>query len=144
MCPCLECATAQRIASIGTTVRSFRRDTAGERRTIKTMKRRPRSIDTPLGLLPRPAPNGARRGAAKRVSLALVQFAPRKGDVDANIAAIGDAFAALDRDKALFPDVVVFPEACLSGYFVEGGVRDVALSAAEAVKRLHAVAKARV
>ena len=109
------------------------------------MKRRPRSIDQPLGLLPRPAANGARKPTpATRVSLALVQFAPRKGDVDANVAAIGDALDALASDDEPFPDVVVFPEACLSGYFVEGGVRDVALPAEEALKRLHAIAKKRL
>src|SRR5579863_5331579 len=111
MYPCRECATTQGDASIGTTVRSFRRDRAGKRRTSKTMKKRPRSVDRPLGLLPRPAPNGARKARpGKRVSLALVQFAPRKGDVDANIAAIGDALRALARDTEPIPDVVVFPE----------------------------------
>ena len=74
------------------------------------------------------------------LDLALVQFAPRKGDVAANLAAIGSAFAALRRDKSGFPDVVVFPEACLSGYFVEGAVREVALSADEALKRVNALA----
>ncbi len=80
---------------------------------------------------------------ARKFELALVQFAPRKGDVDANFAAIGDAFAALAAEGAEFPDVVVFPEAALSGYFVEGGVRDVSLTAREAFGRLVKLAKAR-
>jgi NAD+ synthetase len=54
---------------------------------------------------------------------ALVQFKPRKGDVPSNI----------ERAKAIVvdakeADLVVFPEACLSGYFLEGGVAEAALS----------------
>jgi predicted amidohydrolase len=105
------------------------------------MKKRTRESPQPLGLLPRPSKNGAKTSrGGQRVSLALVQFAPRKGDVDANLRSIGDALTALARDKKPFPDVVVFPEASLSGYFVEGGVREVALSAGEAAERLNAVA----
>lgn len=75
--------------------------------------------------------------------LALVQFAPRKGDLEANFASIGDAFAALAAQRGAFPAVVVFPEAALSGYFVEGGVRDVSLRARDVVARLQRLAKAR-
>jgi len=77
---------------------------------------------------------------AKTLDLALVQFAPRKGDLAANLAALAEAFATLRRDRAGLADVVVFPEACLSGYFVEGGVREVALSADEALHRINASA----
>lgn len=95
----------------------------------------------PLGLVPRPKPNGARRHQrGKPIGLALVQFAPIKGDIDANLAAMGDALATLKRDRARFPDVVVFPEACLSGYFVEGAVREVALTATELFSRLRGTA----
>ncbi len=73
------------------------------------------------------------------LDLALVQFAPRKGDVRANLDLIAAAFKAL-RDDAGVPDVVVFPEACLSGYFVEGAVREVALSAEDALRRVNALA----
>jgi predicted amidohydrolase len=91
--------------------------------------------------LPQPSKNGS-RGAkpAKQTSLALVQFAPRKGDVDANIALIGDALKALAKDRQPFPDIVVFPEASLSGYFVEGGVREVAITAQDAADRLNRIA----
>jgi predicted amidohydrolase len=78
--------------------------------------------------------------SAKQFGLALVQFAPRKGDLDANLHAIGHAFEALARSRCGFPDVIVFPESSLSGYFVEGGVRDVSLTAREAFKRLQRVA----
>src|SRR5215469_10805453 len=78
----------------------------------------------------------------RRFEIALVQFAPRKGDVDANLLSVGNAFEALATSRAGFPSVVVFPEASLSGYFVEGGVRDVALAARDVLKRLQKLAKA--
>jgi predicted amidohydrolase len=78
--------------------------------------------------------------SSKTLDLAMVQFAPRKGDVKANLAALADAFATLKRDRAGLADVVVFPETCLSGYFVEGGVRELALSANEAVALINASA----
>lgn len=57
--------------------------------------------------------------------VALVQFKPRKADVRANVEAV----RALVSDQSTKADLVVFPEACLSGYFLEGGVADAALSA---------------
>jgi predicted amidohydrolase len=60
---------------------------------------------------------------------ALVQFKPRKGDVAANLAAMRDVFAqcaAWDEGPAL----VVFPEAALTGYFLEGAVYELAFDAA--------------
>jgi len=107
-----------------------------------TKKKRASAASNELGLLPRPSRNGAANAkATKRVSLGLVQFAPRKGDVDANVASIRAAFSALAEDREPFPDVVVFPETSLSGYFVEGGVREVAISAADALQRLNAAAR---
>ncbi len=98
---------------------------------------------TPLGLVPRPARDGKDvSGKRSDWSVALVQFAPRKGDVEHNLAFVGEAFGALARDKKRFPDVVVFPEASLSGYFLEGGVRDVAISAENAAQRLNEAAAA--
>jgi predicted amidohydrolase len=78
--------------------------------------------------------------SSKTLDLALVQFAPRKGDLKANLAALADAFATLKRDRAGLADVVVFPETCLSGYFVEGGVRELALPAHEALRLVNASA----
>jgi predicted amidohydrolase len=98
-----------------------------------------------LGLLPAASRNGGRpeRATSKRAELALVQFAPRKGDVDANLELVRDAFQALrDDGRQRFPDVVVFPETSLSGYFVEGGVREVSLPASEALRRVSAAASA--
>ena len=62
--------------------------------------------------------------------IAIAQFRPRKGDVQGNLRRVGEVLAqaaALDPR----PHVVQFPETALSGYFVEGGVREMALSAAE-------------
>lgn len=80
--------------------------------------------------------------SSKTVDLAMVQFAPRKGDLKANLAALARAFSTLKRDRAGMADVVVFPETCLSGYFVEGGVRELALSAHDALLRVNASAAA--
>jgi NAD+ synthetase len=67
--------------------------------------------------------------------IAIAQFRPRKGDVDGNIRRVGEVLAqaaALDPR----PQVVQFPETVFSGYFVEGGVREVALTADTAARRL--------
>jgi NAD+ synthase (glutamine-hydrolysing) len=62
------------------------------------------------------------------LTVALCQFAPRKGDVPANLARLGELCA---QGAALSPrpQVIQFPETSLSGYFVEGGVREVAVTA---------------
>src|SRR5579871_2853213 len=64
------------------------------------------------------------------LQLALAQFAPRKGAYDANLKEIG---AWLARAAAMDPrpEVIHFPETALSGYFLEGAVRDAARSAEE-------------
>lgn len=62
------------------------------------------------------------------VTLALIQFQPNKGDLRGNLARITDAFTRI-ASLTLRPDVVTLPETALSGYFLEGGVRDVACSA---------------
>ena len=67
------------------------------------------------------------------MNAALVQFKPRKGDVDANLAAMRDAFAQLAGDQ---PELVVFPEASLTGYFLEGGVYELALNVPDVARRI--------
>jgi NAD+ synthase (glutamine-hydrolysing) len=64
------------------------------------------------------------------VTIAVVQFAPRKGDVSANLGRLGELLADATAD-APRPDVVHFAETVLSGYFVEGGVREVARTVEE-------------
>src|SRR5437762_13265202 len=60
--------------------------------------------------------------------LAIAQLRPKKGDYGANLQKIGGVLAQIAK---LDPpaDLVVFPETATSGYFVEGGVRDVAVTA---------------
>lgn len=62
------------------------------------------------------------------LTIALCQFAPRKGDTDGNLARIG-RLCAQAASLEPRPQVVHFPETALSGYFVEGGVREVAVTA---------------
>lgn len=71
------------------------------------------------------------------LNLALVQFRPQKGNVAANLARLQ---AVLGQISAATPraDVVVFPETALTGYFLEGGVRDLALPAAALYDQLQA------
>src|SRR5215208_94202 len=62
------------------------------------------------------------------VHLAVVQFKPKKGDYAANLARLGPLFARIDALEPR-PAVAHFPETALTGYFVEGGVRDLAIGA---------------
>jgi NAD+ synthetase len=59
---------------------------------------------------------------------AIVQFRPFKAQYARNIRRIGAVFAQA-ADMSEPPDILVFPEVATSGYFLEGGVRDVAVSA---------------
>ena len=76
--------------------------------------------------------------------LAIAQFKPGKGDYAENLGRIGEIFAGLaGRPDA--PGLLVFPESALTGYLLEGGVRDLAVSAGrlfEDLKSRHAAAKA--
>jgi NAD+ synthase (glutamine-hydrolysing) len=62
--------------------------------------------------------------------IAIAQFRPRKGDVKGNLRRIGEVLAQAAALEPR-PQVVQFPETALSGYFVEGGVREMALTAVE-------------
>lgn len=62
------------------------------------------------------------------LNIALLQFKPRKGDYAANLARLRGIFAQLDALEPR-PQVVHAAETAMSGYFVEGGVRDVAVTA---------------
>ncbi len=59
------------------------------------------------------------------VRVALAQFKPRKADVRGNLQRVG---SVIER-HASQSDLIVFPETSLSGYFLEGGVAEVALDA---------------
>jgi NAD+ synthetase len=71
------------------------------------------------------------------VFLAISQFRPAKGEYAANLRRIADVIAqaaALDGK----PDLVVFPETATSGYFVEGGVKELAVTAGTLARDLAA------
>jgi NAD+ synthetase len=78
---------------------------------------------------------------ASTLDLAVVQFRPRKGEYAANIARIG---ALLARAATLEPRPVLvqFPETAATGYFVEGGVRDLAVTAGTLARDLDAAYRA--
>jgi N-carbamoylputrescine amidase len=61
-----------------------------------------------------------------RLRVAIVQMKPAKGQYGANLRSAGEAFAQLCGDP---PDLIVLPEAALTGYFLEGAVYDLALPA---------------
>ncbi|HET7024004.1 MAG TPA: NAD+ synthase [Gemmatimonadales bacterium] len=60
--------------------------------------------------------------------LAIAQFRPTKGAYAENLARVGALFGELGGWPEP-PDVVLFPEAALTGYFLEGGVRELAVEA---------------
>src|SRR2546427_9004225 len=60
--------------------------------------------------------------------LAIAQIRPTKGDYAANLQRIGGVLAQLAQIEPRV-DLLIFPETSTSGYFVEGGVRDVAVTA---------------
>ena len=70
--------------------------------------------------------------------VALIQFKPRKGDVAGNLAALRAVFAQLIAGPAALPQLIVLPEAALTGYFLEGGVYELALSADDFAAKLDA------
>ncbi|HJS42629.1 MAG TPA: NAD+ synthase [Gemmatimonadales bacterium] len=72
-----------------------------------------------------------------QIRLALSQFRPTKGEYTENVARIGAVVAqATQLDPK--PDVVVFPETATSGYFVEGGVKELAVTAGTLARDLAA------
>jgi NAD+ synthase (glutamine-hydrolysing) len=62
------------------------------------------------------------------ITIAIAQLRPKKGDYTANIGRLGEVFAQLGA-LATQPDVLVLAETALTGYFLEGGVREAARSA---------------
>jgi predicted amidohydrolase len=71
------------------------------------------------------------------MKLAIVQTKPRKGDFERNLASLGEAFAQTATDERNgAPDLIVLPEAALTGYFLEGGVYEAALPAERMAERM--------
>lgn len=62
------------------------------------------------------------------LEILVAQVRPYKGDYAANLTQVAGIFGQLDQLSPR-PAVLVLPETVLSGYFLEGGVREVARTA---------------
>lgn len=60
--------------------------------------------------------------------IAIGQIRPKKGSYPDNLRRLGAVFAQIAEAERP-PNVIMFPETVMSGYFVEGGVREVAVTA---------------
>ncbi len=74
---------------------------------------------------------------AMQMSVLIAQLRPEKARYDKNVARLREVFAQV-QTLSPRPDVLVLPETFLSGYFVQGGVREVARSAGEVAADLQA------
>jgi predicted amidohydrolase len=70
---------------------------------------------------------------------AVLQLKPQKGHVGANLEHVAATLRELRRAGGRLPEVAVLPEAFLSAYFLQGGVREVALTQEELVERTTAL-----
>ena len=70
--------------------------------------------------------------------LAIAQLKPRKGAYAENLTRLGELFRSI-RESAEPPDLLVLPETALTGYFVEGGVRELARTARQLFEDLSAL-----
>ena len=59
------------------------------------------------------------------MKLGIVQSKPRKGDIASNLADLGEVFAQLAAEETPY-ELIVLPEAALTGYFLEGAVYELA------------------
>ena len=71
------------------------------------------------------------------VHLAIAQFRPRKADYRGNLSRMATLFAEVDGLDPR-PAVLCLPETALTGYFLEGGVRDQAVTAGTLARDLDA------
>jgi NAD+ synthetase len=69
------------------------------------------------------------------VQLAIAQLRPVKGDYQANLAQLQALFARVDTLEPR-PRVLMLPETALTGYFLEGGVRELAMTAGSLIRDL--------
>jgi NAD+ synthase (glutamine-hydrolysing) len=77
------------------------------------------------------------------IHVAISQFSPKKGDYRFNLARLGELFAQVDALEPR-PQLLCLPETALTGYFLEGGVRDVAITAGTLARDLHELYRASV
>jgi NAD+ synthetase len=80
---------------------------------------------------------------APLVHIAIAQFKPRKADFRANLERLGGLFAQLGELDP-YPTVLALPETALTGYFLEGGVREEAMTAGALARELDATYHAAV
>ena len=69
------------------------------------------------------------------VHIAIAQFKPRKAEFQSNLARLGELFAQLEELEP-HPTVLALPETALTGYFLEGGVREQAMTAGALAREL--------
>jgi NAD+ synthase (glutamine-hydrolysing) len=72
------------------------------------------------------------------VHLALAQLKPRKGDYAGNLARLRSVFTQIDALDPR-PSLLCLSETALTGYFLEGGVRDVAVTTGTLTRDLDTV-----
>jgi NAD+ synthase (glutamine-hydrolysing) len=77
------------------------------------------------------------------VHIALAQLKPRKGDYRGNLERLSNLFAQIDSLDPR-PTVLSFAESALTGYFLEGGVRDNAVTAGTLARDLDRVYRSSV
>lgn len=70
-----------------------------------------------------------------KVRIVAAQTRPTKANYAANILEVGEILSQC-RQNDMCPDVIVFPETALTGYFLEGGVREAARSSEELLSDL--------
>lgn len=71
--------------------------------------------------------------APARARVAILQTKPVKGNYERNLETVKTAFEQLSADA---PQLVVLPEAALTGYFLEGAVYELALRASDLARDL--------
>lgn len=76
------------------------------------------------------------------LNLAVVQFQPNKGDRPGNLARLSELFPAVMAQTPR-PDVIALAETVLTGYFLEGGVREAACTARDFATDLNGAFRAR-
>jgi predicted amidohydrolase len=72
------------------------------------------------------------------LKIGVVQSKPRKGEVEANLAELEAIYAQLAAEDEPY-DLIVAPEAALTGYFLEGAVYELAFEAHVLAARLAAL-----
>lgn len=67
------------------------------------------------------------------VSVGIVQFSPDKGKLDGNLDRIAEHLIQCSNEGI---QLAIFPETCTTGYFLEGGVVELAISTETLVQKL--------